>query len=231
MEENENEKEYREAFVNINEDNPESKALTEEYKKHYPKGGCPPSFLRVTEQRREYVWEMMKQRGIHNFPAKELAEMWNCDVQLIYADIKINLDKMPLPVIESEAKSLLLVYKRAINQAFKLIETTIPTKFEVPVRLANESDREYLARCGKSENKFHRDKELSIKRISDGISKLVLVGDSYTKFLENFGYKEKVANKVEIKEVSLNRIEHVLRKAENEGRRILVYEDAADEQE
>lgn len=231
MEETESQKEYREAFVNINEDNPESKALSEEYKKHYPKGGSPPEFLKVTEQRREYVWDMMKQRGIPNFPAKELAEMWKCDVGVIYADIKINLDKMPLPLVDREAKSLLLIYNRAINQAFKLIETTIPLKFENPVRLLNESDREYLNRCNRSEQRFYRDKEMALKRISDGIAKLVLVGDSYTRFLENFGYKEKVASKVEVKEISLKRIEHVLKKAENEGRRILTYEDAADEQE
>jgi hypothetical protein len=231
IEENENEKEYREAFININEENPQAIALSEEYKKHYPKAGRPPEFLKVTEQRREYVWEMMKQRGIHNFPAKELAEMWRVEVPIIYADIKINLDKMPLPLVDQEAKGLLLVYKRAINQAFKLIETTIPAKFELPQKLPNETDKEYLIRSRNSEKRFYRDKEIALKRISDGIAKLILVGDSYTKFLENFGFKEKIASKLEVREISMKRIDHVLRRAEDAGRRIFTSEDVAIEQE
>jgi predicted DNA-binding protein YlxM (UPF0122 family) len=197
-------------------------------KNNLNKGGRPFKKDAKTEARRDFVWGLMKQRGVHNFPIKDVADKFNVSEMAIYADISKNLDRMPLPLIEKEAKSLLLAYNRAISQAFRLLEVNIPT-YQEPVKIATEADKDYNRRCLEAERNYFMHRTQTIQTISDGISKLLLATKEYTEFLEKYGFKEKIAEKLEIKEVSIHKVLMVMEKLENEGRKILSYDDFAEE--
>jgi len=191
------------------------------------KGGRPKADEAKTEERREFVMKALTQRGMHNYPYKAIATQWEVSEQTIYSDVAWCLERIPVPEVEKEAKGLMLAYKRAISQAFILLEVIIPV-WKEPTKLEGELDKDFYLRRAMEFRNYLYDRDTATRRISEGIRMLLAAGKEFMDFLERFGYKAKIADKIEIKEIGMFKIFDLISEVKNEGGRVFSCDDFAE---
>lgn len=68
------------------------------------------------------------------------------------------------------------------------------------------------------------------KTAAEGMRIMLEYLDKFTKFLEAYGYKEKVAERLDIRQVTISQVYQRVEDLRREGKRILTFDDVAEQQ-
>jgi len=166
-----------------------------------------------TETRRTEVAYYLLEAGQGNIPVKALSDKYNVHNSTIYNDIQVCLKTIPLPDVEAESKKILLAHTKMLavaqRQVRKLQERVIETEKRTDVA---ETFKNRLL------NQFNRELNESVHLLSDLLA-------NFTTFLEAWGFKEKIAVKLDIRTLNIVEIHKRVEEVTNAGRSIFSYSD------
>lgn len=166
--------------------------------------------------RREDVLNNLIELGKGNIPIVKLAEKWSVNVSTIYNDVDKVIDAVPIPKVEAEAKKILLINDKILTTAqAQLFKSQLRygeiEKMQVEKGFSSSAKHQLLMQGGREIN-------ASLQVLIDALN-------NQTAILEQWGFKEKIAEKLDIRTLSIVDLHKVVEKVKNAGREFFSYAD------
>lgn len=176
--------------------------------------------LRPQDIRREDIMTRLSQAGKGNVPVKTLAKQYNVSETTIYSDIIWCFQQIPAPQVELEAKQVGMANERMITIAQAQLVRTQQKYLEVDIL---GIDKVFTLR------EKHNLLALWNREIIACMTALQTVLATQVEYLHVWGFKEKIAEKLDVRTLSLSEIHHVVEDVQSAGRKIFSYVDVGNE--